>query len=334
MYTVQTIAPAQLQSFYADFVGEKTFLQSSKYGIFRSNLGEKNISCGIFQSKKLIGVAQIQKINARRGTYLHIPHGPLIQKEHAQKALGEFLEYYKKYGQKENCDFVRLAPLLSPENSSFLEDAGFRPAPVHLVNPELTWVLDITPTEDELLKNMKKSTRYEIRRIEKSGITTHQGNKTHDLNLFWSLHTETVRRHGFVPFSRTSTEKELRTFGDDVQIFSAEKDGSFFSSSIIIFDDRAGYYHQGASLPHKLPFSYATLWAAIREAKRRGCSEFNFWGVCEADQKKHPWFGLSRFKRKFGGEERRYVHVHDFAITPKYWFNWGIEKYRKWKRGY
>ena len=37
--------------------------------------------------------------------------------------------------------------------------------------PERTIVLDITKDEDERLEDMKKSMRYEVRRIEKSGIT-------------------------------------------------------------------------------------------------------------------------------------------------------------------
>jgi lipid II:glycine glycyltransferase (peptidoglycan interpeptide bridge formation enzyme) len=268
------------------------------------------------------------------GGFIFTVHmGPLIVSDH-KEAFEFFLSEYSKKGNQEACDFVRISPLMGNETEPVFEQQNYRPAPVHLVNPELTWVLDITQSEDAILKQMKKSTRYEVRRIEKSGIKVKQGNEKEDLDIFWDLHMETVRRHGFVPFARKTTEKELEIFGKNVQIFSSYLDQEFYSSSIILFDKYAAYYHQGSSLPHKLPFSYATLWAGILEAKNRGCAEFNFWGVCEENQKSHPWFGLSKFKRGFGGAERRFVHVHDYPLTWKYWINWGVEKYRKWKRGY
>lgn len=333
-YSLQSISEKDFQSFYDTYAGEKTFLQSVQYGAFRDALGEQNFRYGIFEGKNQVGGVQFQKINAKRGVHLHCPHGPLIIQTHQKKAFEFFLAEYAGMGKTQNCDFVRVSPLMGDESEKCFASEKFKPAPVHLVNPELTWVLDITQSEDEILKQMKKSTRYEVRRIGKSGIEVRQGNGKEDLDIFWDLHMETVRRHGFVPFARHTTEKELKIFGKNVQIFSAFIDKDFYSSSIILFDEKSAYYHQGASLPHKLPFSYATLWSAILEAKKRGCKEFNFWGVCEANQKSHPWYGLSKFKRGFGGEERRFIHVHDFPLTSKYWVNWAVEKYRKWKRGY
>lgn len=344
-YQLQEITAAQLDAFYDAFGGEKSYLQTSAYGDFRAKLGEKNLRYGIFESQssnskelELIGIAQIQKITARRGTFLHVPHGPLIteKKEERQKeenAWSFFLSQYPTIGREQQCDFVRCSPLLSSFPLSSLAKA-WRPAPIHLMNPERTWVLDLTQSEDDILANMRKSTRYEVRRIAKVGIEVQMGNSTADLDIFWELHLETVRRQGFVPFARHTTEAELETFGDGIQIFSSKIDQKYYSSSIIVFDKHAAYYHQGASLPHKLPVAHATLWAAICEAKRRGCREFNFWGVSPEDQKSHPWYGLSRFKRGFGGEERVFLHCQDYPLTTKYWLNWTVEKYRKWKRNY
>ncbi len=375
-FFLQKIPASQLDNFYNSFSRDKTFLQTSKYGDFREQLGEKNFRFGIFFGDQLVGIVQLQKIKARRGTYLHVPHGPLINLKHQDPALSLFLQEYKNLGKKEKCDFVRISPLVSPDTKNIFKKEKFISAPVHLVNPELTWVLDLKPKEEELLKNMKKSTRYEVRRIEKVGIKVTQGNSKKELDTFWQLHEETVKRQHFIPFARATTEKELEIFGNDLQIFSSymEFDDStespefdeskgkieerskpycshtasstadfdkelrkfrrFYSSSIILFDNHAAYYHQGASIYSKLPVSHATLWTAILEAKKRGCQEFNFWGVCPENNKKHPWYGLSRFKRGFGGEEREFIHVQDYPLTTKYWLNWLIEKWRKWKRGY
>lgn len=324
------------QQFVETYPDEKTFLQSQPYGEFRTQVGETILYYGIFSQEKLIGVSLIQKITTKVKTYLHCPHGPLILNEKKENAWKFFLEQYKILGKKEKADFVRISPLLPPTEKSqeFFTSAVFRSAPIHLVNPERTWVLDLSQSEEDLLKNMRKSTRYEVRRVEKTGIQVQQGNTEKDLEIFWDLHLETVKRQNFSPFPKKNTEKELAIFGKNAQIFSASVNGKFASSSIILFDKDSAYYHQGASVYSKAPVAHATLWSAIKEAKIRGCKTFNFWGVVQETQTKHPWFGLSRFKRGFGGTEREYLHCQDFPLTWRYWISAGLEIYRKWKRRY
>jgi lipid II:glycine glycyltransferase (peptidoglycan interpeptide bridge formation enzyme) len=331
-FELKTISKSDLQSFWDTFDGEKTFLQGTKFGDFREKLGERNLHFGIFEEEKIVGIAQCQKICARRGIFLHIPHGPL---SNSKKAYSFFLEEIKKVGKTEQCDFIRVSPLVleNTENASEFSKQGFRTAPLH-INPDRTWILDLTQNEEDILKNMRKSTRYEINRIGKTGITLKQGHTPKDLDIFWQLHLETVSRQGFTPFAKKATETELEIFGEDCQIFGAKIDNKFYSSSIILFDKNAGYYHQGSSIYSKSPVAHATLWAAIKEAKQRGCKEFNFWGVSPEENTKHPWTGLSRFKRGFGGEEKKFLSAQDFPLTKKYWLNFMIESYRKWKRNY
>lgn len=327
-----------LHKFYLDFEGEKTFLQDAFYGEFRAKLGEEVFLYGFYVANELIGVVLIQKIKTRFKTFLHVPHGPLFLENTSLKKeviLSEFLDFYKKLGVSENCDFVRISPLLSKDNALFFKEKDFVSAPIHLVNPEKTWILDITLPEADILAQMKKSTRYEVNKSQKGLLKIQVGNGKSDLDIFWELHEATVARHSFVPFTLSSTQKELKVYGDNAQIFSAKDlEGKFLSSSIILFDNQAAYYHQGASVYSKLPASHATLWAAILEAKKRGCTEFNFWGVSDSLDTKHPWYGLSKFKRGFGGVERNYLHVQDYGITYKYKINCLIERWRKFRRGY
>jgi lipid II:glycine glycyltransferase (peptidoglycan interpeptide bridge formation enzyme) len=59
---------------------------------------------------------------------------------------------------------------------------------------------------------------------------------------------------------------------------------------------------------------------------------YNFWGVVPETATKHPWAGLSTFKRGFGGAEEQYVHAKDLPLSLKYWLTYTIEKVRKMKR--
>lgn len=330
-YTFREISLEDHQAFFDSFVGEKSFLQSSAYARFRTTLGEPTTAYGVFDNERQVASTIIQHIPAKKGQFLHIPHGILTTDNNIWDF---FLDQYKSLGKTKKVDFVRISPLLSPDAKPIFDKAGFRDAATHLQNPEKTWILDLSPSEEELIANMTKSTRYEMRRIEKFGVEVKVGNSAQDLDIFWELHSETVRRQKFVPFPRSSTEKEMDIFGDNCQIFSAKYEDQYLSSSVILFDDHAGYYHQGASERCKAPVAYASLWEAIKYAKQKGCQEFNFWGVVGEDEKGHPWYGLSHFKRGFGGEERNYLHAQDFAITTKYHLARTIERYRKWKRHY
>ena len=329
----QQISAKEFQDFWDHFPGAKTFLQTEKFAQFRKELDEDTFRLGTFYGDKIIGALQCQKICARRGTFLHVAHGPLILDAHLENALPKLLKEIKKLGKKEHCDFIRISPLLAEHYEHLFSKEKFLPAPLH-INPDRTWVLNLENDEDTILKNMRKSTRYEVRRTEKAGLKIESGNKLSDLKKFWDLHKITASRQKFVPFSQKSTEIEIEVFDKDCLIFTAKYDKQNIASSVILFDKNAGYYHQGASVLSKLPGAHATLWAAIKEAKKRGCKEFNFWGVSPSDKPEHPWAGLSRFKRGFGGEERKYLRAQDYPLTPKYWLNYAIEKIRRYRRHY
>ncbi|MEK7143873.1 MAG: peptidoglycan bridge formation glycyltransferase FemA/FemB family protein, partial [Patescibacteria group bacterium] len=74
-------------------------------------------------------------------------------------------------------------------------------------------------------------------------------------------------------------------------------------------------------------------WEAIKEAKNRGCRFYNFWGIAPENNPKHPWAGLTLFKKGFGGFSEEYIPAHDFVIKYSYWFVCLIEKIRKIRRG-
>ena len=213
---------------------------------------------------------------------------------------------------------------------------GFRNSPTH-VHPELSWILPLEASEDVLLAQMRKTSRQAVKKAIEAGVTVRFSSEVSDLESFWQIYQTTVSRQHFTPFSRTFLEKEFLCFAQQGKVLLgiASVEGQDVSSAIVILDGKSAYYHHGASTQAfpKISASHALQWKIIQEIKARGFTWYNFWGVVREDQTKHPWHGLSLFKRGFGGHEEAYVHAQDFPLSWRYWPMTLLEDLRRRKRG-
>ncbi|MFA5080708.1 MAG: peptidoglycan bridge formation glycyltransferase FemA/FemB family protein [Candidatus Paceibacterota bacterium] len=322
---------------------EKTFCQSWNWGEFNQKMGDSIWRFGVYENEKIIALSQVIKISARRGTFLFVPHGPIfITTGQEKKVISLLLDHLKELGYKNKADFIRVAPLLerNKKNISIYKELGFRTAPTHM-HPELTWQLDLCDSEEKLLANMRKTTRYLIKQGEKNkNVLIEKTQNYNDLKAFEEVYKITADRHSFVPFSMEYLKNELEAFNkdDEILIFSGKYNGEIIASAMIIYWDKEAFYHQGASsLKYpKIPVSYLLQWEAIKEGKKRGCKTYNFWGIAPESEleakKNHPWKGLSLFKKGFGGYKKEYVKTQDYPLSLKYWPICIFEEIRKRKR--
>lgn len=336
------IRPIESKHVWEDFISTckpNTFLQSWQWGGFHERTGHAVRRLGVYDAERLVACALIILIKARRGSFLFCPHGPIVRVGADVPAiLNALVPSLRKAAREAGCHFVRISPLLarSDEHWRVFRDLGFRSAPIHM-HPELAWILDVTPPEDELLKNMRKTTRYSIRKAEADGVNVRISRDPADVETFWTVYRATVDRHHFTPFSKDYLRREFESFAADDRAawFFASYQGDVIAAAMVIYDRRSGYYHQGASIQKysKITASHLLQWRAIQEAKKRGCSFYNFWGVAPENRPRHPWAGLSLFKKGFGGFAEEYVHAQDLVMSPKYWFTWGVETARRMRRG-
>ncbi len=329
--TMLTIKEIHNQKIWDEFVlayPEKTFLHSWQWGEFNRATGERLWRLGIYEDEKLLGVALVIKIVARRGTFLFCPHGPLIDWKNKTQ-LSTLVDYLKNLAQKEKAHFIRISPFITA--SDFFQN--FRSAPIHM-HAEITWTLDLAPTEEQLLSAMRKTTRNLIRRAERDGVTVEIGESEHLVDIFYQLHSQTVERQHFVPFSKKYISEEVKAFSPNNILVAITKVGETpIAGAIVPLDNTTGYYHHGASVASKIPAAYLLQWRIIQELKRRGLRYYNFWGIAPTDDPKHPWHGLSAFKQGFGGFRADYMHAEDLPLSWRYWINYTIESIRRWKRG-
>jgi lipid II:glycine glycyltransferase (peptidoglycan interpeptide bridge formation enzyme) len=311
---------------------QANFLQSWQWGIFQESLGKKVIRLLVSDGEN-IGLAQMVIETAKRGTYAAVSGGPLINWQDSE-FVKQFFTVLTDEAHKQNCVFIRFRSqaLESEVSTQLLTNLQARLAPMHLT-ADLTLQLDLTHSDEELLNQMRKNTRYEVRKAEKLGITTRVTTDVSEMEDFYKEQLAVAKRHNFVPFSYAFLKNQFAAFAMDDQVmlihsFSGEQ---LLASAFVIFYNKEAVYHYGVSTEAnaKLPGSYAVQWRAIQEAKNRGCSRYNFWGIAPEGAKDHRFAGVSLFKRGFGGNEVAYLPAHDIVLSPFYWVTWVFEIVRK-----
>ncbi|MBU1933997.1 peptidoglycan bridge formation glycyltransferase FemA/FemB family protein [Patescibacteria group bacterium] len=324
-----------------------TFLQSWAWGEFQKQMDNKIWRLGVFDDNKLAATALVSKIIAKRGTFLLIQHGPSIifnfqfsiLKQEVLKAL---LKKLKKIAREEGASFIRISPLWpkNEENKAIFKKLDFREAPMHANAYEATWKLDIALPEEELLKNMRKTTRYLIRQaLKNQNIFIEKSEKLSDIEEYQKLNKLVAKKQCFTPFSSDYIKNEFEVFLKDLSVLCilGKYKGELAAGALIIFWSNIAFYHQAASDSKysKLSIPYLIAWEAIKEAKKRNCILFDFWGFIDPKlEPRHPWAGPTLFKMGFGGKAFEYIKTQDYPLSKKYWLNYLVEKAIKIKRGY
>jgi len=317
------------------------FVQSPAYGKFYESMGERYWIFGVYDSTNtLVGGSLVVSTHAKRGNFLYLPYGPILDYSNAG-ILKQFLHHLHTFAKEHKYDFIRVSPLTddTSEAQKAMRTHSYRPAPMHVL-AEYSWILDVTPDEETLLKNMKKNHRNLIRRCMREGVKVEMRKDQEGLNFLNTALDQTEKRHDFIRFPRKYVQKEFDIFGErgEVVVFvSYLPDGEFDAASVMMFYGNMAVYRHSGSLGknRKLPSSYLIQWEAIKEAKRRGMHWYNFWGIMPPNAgDNHPYKGITHFKKGFGGFEKNLLHCHDRPVSAKYWLNWGVETLRRMRRGF
>lgn len=324
---------------WEEFIGlhtEANFLQSFDYGEVQKRLGRKVFRMGFYgEGGKLVGVMLAVLEDAKRGKYLAVAGGPILDFEN-KELVQVWRDTLRELGASEGCAFVRVRPQLRSDeiSASLFESLGFKGAKMHL-EAELTSQLDLTLGLENIRSNFRKNTRREIKNAKKSGIVIRESQNPEDINEFYELQLNTAKRHGFVPFSEDRLMAEFEVFAktDNVVLYSAyTNDDKLIAQAFVVFYGAEASYHYGASseLGREEPGAYLIQWKAINDAVRRGCMRYNFWGVVRENETGHRFYGVSVFKRGFRGDDVEYLHAQDLVISNvKYLKNYVIESVRK-----
>ena len=157
--------------------------------------------------------------------------------------------------------------------------------------------LDLRPTTLELFRNFHKDcVQRKIRRSEREKLQYEEGTSEDLLQKFYRLFVLTRRRHYLPPQPLTWFRGLIASFGNELKIRVASKDGVAIASILTLSHKRSMVYKYGCSDAafSNLGGTAMLFWKAIQEAKDKGFEEFEM-GRSDIDN-----LGLITFKEHWG----------------------------------
>lgn len=330
-----------------------SFLQSYEWGEF-----QEGASRCVFRFEGNGWQAQfvemmVPVINIR---YWYCPRGPImgrgIKGQEFRSKMEEMMSRVKGAAGR-NVIFFRLGPEweIGQGIEKNLENLSFKK--LHYdIEPSQTLILDITKSEEELLAQMHEKWRYNIRLAERKGVEIKNFQfpptkprvldkvgtiPNFQYEAFWNLLEKTSKRQKIKIHPKEYYHKQLEINSEDFKahLFVAEYESQAIAANIVVFfGQRATYLHGATSAENREAMAPHLLqWKQIREARRRGCAEYDFWGIVNEhtlDKRKKFWEGFTRFKKGFGGREVNYIGCWDYPLDKPWYFLYRlVQKFRR-----
>ena len=291
------------------------FLQSSSWGEFQKSAGHFVWRFGVYNDDKLVGTAQIfgHQLPLKK-SYLYCPRGPVVdnqlsdeQKETALKLILSKARDLTIQTSKTEEIFFRFEPICQ----SLILNHQSLITKTKSIQPTNTLILDLTPTNEQLLANMHQKTRYNIRLAEKHGVTIKEET---DFDNVWPLFEKTAKRDKFNLHSKKYYEKMLKMV-PQIKLMVAKHQNKIVAANLVgHYGDTVTYIHGASNYEHrKLMAPYLLQWEVIKKAKELNFKFYDFHGIAPTDDKNHPWLGITRFKKGFGGQTVNYPGTFDFV---------------------
>ncbi|PID70452.1 hypothetical protein CSB37_02060 [bacterium DOLZORAL124_38_8] len=263
--------------------------------------------------------------------------GPVVNMQ-KNAAAAEFLfRMVKRNLTQHGGMFWRVDPYFSETDWQRILDLETKPA-VQNYQPTDTLMLDLTKSDEELLKEMKRKGRYNIKQAQKHEIKYEvyaDGKFTKEaLQQFWDLNIATTDRDGFSGHQKEYYRHFLRSLPETAVLFLAKKDETPVAAAISTFAGSKAIYYFGASTSdnalRKLMAPYGLQWRMIQYAKEKGCKTYDFLGIAPEGEENHPYAGISEFKWKFGGYRDTFVAGKEIPLNGFwYWVYRVMKKLRK-----
>lgn len=237
------------------------------------------------------------------------------------------LSELKKFGEAKKLIFIKLEPNVKTSDKllTLMKESGAIPGKT-LFTPT-TFQIDLTKSEEELLKGFHSKTRYNIRYAERKGVTVEADNSKDAFETYLKLMRETLERQGFY----AHTEKYHRLMWETLRkagianLFVAKHGKEILTTWIIFKWKDTIYYPYGAWSGKKqnLQPNSLLMWEVIKWGKQKKCKYFDLWG-------RETGKGFTRFKEGFNPEVVEFLGTWDLVISPLY-YPYRVAEFFRWR---
>lgn len=281
-------------------------------------------------------VAMAQVLTRQQGPFkiMYIPKGPVL--DYTNGSLRQaVLDMLLRHARESGAIFLKIDPDVvvgvgipgqpdaynDPLGSQIIEEwkqtgLAFSKDQIQFRN---SVILDLRPTEEEIIAGMKQKTRYNVRLGYKRDLDIRLGT-FEDLDTLYALYRETALRDNFIIRPLEYYRKAWADFmrAGLAQPIIAEYRGHAIAHVIIFGFGKRAWYFYGASSDderNRMP-TYALQWEAIRWAKSQKMLVYDFWGAPDDFYNEtDPLAGVFRFKEGFGGTVVRRIGAWDYAAN-------------------
>jgi lipid II:glycine glycyltransferase (peptidoglycan interpeptide bridge formation enzyme) len=287
------------------------FLQSPAWKSFQEALGRTVISDGgtgwDYQAIIESGTGNIR---------LYTPYGPTIS---SLKNFDEAIDSLKQTAVSYQATFIRVEPI-GPITPDDLLGRGFKPVTYQQLQPAHTLIIDLAPSKDEILAQMSQNSRNITRNYANKDIKIHTSTDPKDVTILTSLLTGVSARNHIRTQSATYLKKQVEALfpTQSAVLYYATIESKPIAAALVYDDETTRYYAHAAAddAYRKLSAGTALVGQMILDAKDKGLTRFDLYGIAPDDNPHHPWAGFTKFKSSFGGTPLTYVGTWDLPLKP------------------
>ncbi len=290
-------------------------LQTWEWGEFRKKWGNEIIRT----QWGLLTLHKLPLLNKKIGVFIKGPR--------PTKAM---LCDLRRMAKEQDLIFIKLEPNVRKDEKyiRLLKESGAVSGRTHFT-PTTFWI-DLTKSEEELLKSFSSKTRYNIRLAERKGVKVFEDNSEGMFQKYLELTRETVERQGFyahnMRYHKLMWEMLHKNMKKPIaRLLAAKYEGEIITAWIVFVWKDFLYYPYGASSQkHKnVMANNLIMWKAIKYGKKLGLKKFDLWG-------REPGKGFTKFKEGYGPEVVELLGTWDLPTSPFYWPYRAAEAFR-WK---
>jgi lipid II:glycine glycyltransferase (peptidoglycan interpeptide bridge formation enzyme) len=321
-------------------------LQSPEWAEFRKAWGNRVVDFPFGQ----ITVHQIPFLPYKIGIF---EKGPVPTKE--------MLTTLKSYAKENRLLFIKLEPCVPASINHQLSTTNHPDKLIKLLKengavqgktlftPSTFWI-DLTKSEEELMKGFSSKTRYNIRLAQRNRVKVVEDNSDKAFEKYLELTRETVERQGFfahtekyhrlmwkhlhqLPSGPVSDSEKSPTRGEArpgrrpiAHLLTAVYNKEIITCWIVFVYKDFLYYPYGASTEKykNVMANNLMMWEAIKYGKKLGLKTFDLWG-------REPGKGFTKFKEGYNPQVIEFLGTWDLVINKPLYYIYRTIEYLRWK---